>query len=101
MVGYFRHNQIYKVKVDGNAQSVYWVRDEKKQLIGVNKAESSYMVIRVKNNEIKAINYVEQASETMYPENELPPQERILKGFLWMGQFRPRSKFDIFRKNQE
>ena len=101
MVGYFRRNQIYKVKVDGNAQSVYWVRDEKKQLIGVNKAESSYMVIRVKNNEIKAINYVEQASETMYPENELPPQEKILKGFLWMGQFRPRSKFDIFRKNQE
>ncbi len=99
MVGYFRHNQIYRVKVDGNAQSVYWVRDEKKHLIGINKAESSYMVIRVENNEIKAINYVEQASETMYPEKDLPPAGRILKGFLWLGSSRPRSKYDIFRKD--
>ncbi len=101
MVGYFHHNEIYKVKVDGNAQSVYWVRDEKKHLIGVNKAESSYMVIRVKNNEIKAINYVEQASETMYPEKDLPPEGRILKGFSWRETLRPRSKYDIFRKNGE
>jgi lipopolysaccharide export system protein LptA len=99
MVGYFRNNEIYKVKVDGNAQSVYWVRDEKNRLIGVNKAEASYMIIRVKNNEIKAINYIEQATETMYPAKELPPEERILKGFVWYDKLRPRSKYDIFRKN--
>ncbi len=101
MVGYFHHNEIYKVKVDGNAQSVYWVRDEKKHLIGINKAESSYMVIRVKNNEIKVINYVEQASEKMYPEKDLPPDGRILKGFSWRETWRPRSKYDIFRKKTE
>lgn len=100
MTGYFHHNQIYKVKVDGNAQSVYWVRGDDKHLIGINKAEASYMVIKVKNNQIKAINYVEQASETMYPEKNLPPEGRILKGFSWMGKWRPRSKYDIFRKQE-
>jgi len=98
MVGYFRNNQIYRLKVDGNAQSVYWVRDDQKHLIGINKAESSYMVIGVKNNEIKTINYVEKASETMYPEKDLPKDGRILKGFSWQETLRPLSKYDIFRK---
>ncbi len=101
MVGYFRNNRIYRVKVDGNAQSIYWVRDDKKQLVGINKAESSYMIIRVKDNEIKAINYIEQASETMYPEKDLPPNGRILKGFQWYENLRPRSKYDIFRKEND
>ncbi len=101
MVGYFRNNELYQLKVDGNAQSVYWVRDDQKHLVGINKAESSYMVIRVKNNEIKAINYVEQASETMYPEKDLPPDGRILKGFSWHETLRPRSKYDIFKKRTE
>jgi len=98
MVGYFHNNQIYRVKVDGNAQSIYWVRDDQKRLIGINKAESSYMTIGVKNNAIKTINYIENASETMYPEKDLPKDGRILKGFSWQATLRPLSKYDIFRK---
>jgi len=100
MVGYFYHNQIYRVKVDGNAQSIYWVRDDHKHLIGINKAEASYMVIGVKNNDIKTINYIEKASETMYPEKVLSPKDRILKGFSWQEALRPRSKYDIFIKKK-
>ncbi len=98
MVGYFYNNQIYRLKVDGNAQSVYWVRDDQKRLIGINKAESSYMTIGVKNNEIKTINYIGKASETMYPPKDFSKQKRILKGFSWQATLRPHSKYDIFRK---
>ena len=101
MVGYFHNNRIYRLKVDGNAQSVYWVRDEHKHLVGINKAESSYMSIGVKNNEIKTINYIEKASETMYPEKDLPEEGKILKGFSWQAILRPSSKYDIFRKPGE
>ena len=98
MVGFFHRNQLYKLKVDGNAQSVYWVRDDQKRLIGINKAESSYMSIGVKDNEIKTINYIEKASETMYPQQDLPQEGRILKGFSWQATLRPHSKYDIFKK---
>ncbi len=101
MVGYFHNNQLYRLKVDGNAQSVYWVRDEHKHLIGINKAESSYMTIGVKNNEIKTINYIEKAAETMYPEKDLPKEGRILKGFSWQATLRPQSKYDIFNKMEK
>ncbi len=98
MTGYFNHNKIYKMNVDGNAQSIYWVRDDKKRLIGINKAEASSMVIRISNNEISAINYREKPNEKMIPEKELTKSERYLKGFQWLEKLRPFSKFDIFRK---
>ncbi len=101
MVGYFHKNQLYQLKVDGNAQSIYWVRDEHKRLIGINKAESSYMTIGVKNNKIQTINYIEKATETMYPEKDLPKPGRILKGFSWYETLRPTSKYDIFKKNSK
>jgi len=98
MIGYFHHNQIYKIKVDGNAQSIYWVRNEDKKLIGVNKAEASNMIIRITNNEIQAINYVESPAETMLPEKKLKKNDRYLKGFRWLEMIRPKNKADIFRK---
>ena len=32
----------------------------------------------------------------MYPEKELPPNARKLKGFIWRGEERIKSKADIF-----
>jgi len=98
MIGYFRQNRIYQMNVDGNAQSIYWVRDDKHRLIGVNKAEASNMLIRISNNEIRAINYKEKPTETMYLEKELTKEERYLKDFKWLVKLRPISKDDIFRK---
>lgn len=97
MTGFFKQNQIYKMNVDGNAQSIYWVRDENKKLVGVNKAEASNMIIRIANNEIKAINYLENPSETMLPEKKLKKEDRYLKGFRWFEMIRPKNKTDIFR----
>ncbi len=98
MTGYFKQNKIYKMNVEGNAQSIYWVRDDDKRLIGVNKAEASSMVIRISNNQIRAINYLEQPSQKMFPETELTKENRYLKGFQWLEKLRPFSKLDIFSK---
>jgi hypothetical protein len=96
MVGYFKDNELVKVNVDGNAQTVYFVREEDGYLIGINKAESSTMTIRLKDNKLKTINYKTQAKEIMYPESELPASEKELKGFTWREASRPREVMDIF-----
>ncbi len=98
MVGYFKNNQIYQMNVDGNAQTIYWVRDENKKLVGINKAEASNMIIRIANNEINAINYLDNPSETMLPEKKLKKEDRYLKGFHWFEMIRPKNKFDLFKK---
>lgn len=99
MVGYFRDNVLYKISVDGNAQTVYYIREDDGYLIGVNIAESSAMNIRLRNNEVHTINYVSEPKEVMYPVKELPADMRTLKGFNWQGLLRPVNKVDVYRKN--
>jgi lipopolysaccharide export system protein LptA len=98
MVGYFRDNELVKISVDGNAQTVYYIREEDGYLIGINLSESSTMDIRLVNSELNAISYKEKAVEKMYPEKDYPVDQKTLKGFSWEEALRPVDKYDIFRK---
>lgn len=98
MVGYFVDNELDRIYVDGNAQTVYWVREEDSNLIGINLAKSSTMLIKLEESEIKGITYYSSPSEVMYPEEELPPEEAKLRGFQWLDNLRPKDKQDIFRR---
>ncbi len=96
MVGYFRNGELVRVRVDGNAQTIYWVREEDGNLIGINLAVSSYMLIFMEESQVVGITYKQQPNEVMYPKPELPEAERKLRGFHWLEEWRPRQKEDIF-----
>ena len=93
----FRNNELYKINVIGNAQTIYYVREEDKSLIGINLAVSSDMLIFLDKNEIKSITYIEKPDQHLYPEKELPQNERKLKNFKWEEKRRPLEKMDIFK----
>ncbi len=99
MVGHFKDNELETIDVDGNAESVYYVRDDDKYLVGVNKEEASFMIIRLRNDEISNISYLEHVSVVMYPEKDVPNEVKRLKGFDWKVEQRPKNKWDIFWKN--
>lgn len=100
MVAYFVKNELSKINVVGNAQTVYYVREEDGYLIGVDLAMSSSMTIRIKNSEIQAITYRSSVDEDMFPENELTENETKLKDFSWQKELRPVNKMDIFRREE-
>jgi lipopolysaccharide export system protein LptA len=99
MVGWFQNNELDRIFVNGNAQTVYWVRESDGTLIGINFAKSSSMRIELENKAMKRIIYFSTPTEVMYPENEMPPGEEKLKGFQWIEELRPMNKNDIFRRN--
>ena len=101
MVAYFRNNALYKIQVEGNAQTVYYIREEDGYLMGINLSESSSMLIRLINNEVQNINYQVKAEEVMYPEADLPSDMQLLKGFSWQELLRPIDKMDIFNTDPE
>ena len=96
MVAYFKRNELTSIDVDGNAQTVYFVREDDGFLIGINLAEASTMQIRVSNNEVQNIIYHSSPTETMYPQDKVSNKQTILKGFIWQEYLRPRKKQDIF-----
>ena len=96
MVGYIKNNELYKIRVVGNAETIYFVREEDHTLIGINKAIASDMLIFLENKEVKTITYIDRPIATLYPEKEIPPLDLKLKGFKWITERRPLKKSDVF-----
>ncbi|TND09420.1 MAG: hypothetical protein FD123_1226 [Bacteroidetes bacterium] len=95
MTGYFRKSELYRVDVEGNGQTLYFVKD-KNEIIGVNKVDCSKLSIFVAEDEIKKITFFNKPDATLYPPIDLSPREALLKDFRWRGKERPAKKADIF-----
>jgi lipopolysaccharide assembly outer membrane protein LptD (OstA) len=95
MVCYFKNNELYRVNVNGNGQTVYYPKD-KNEIIGVNKAESSDLVIFLKDNEVKEIIFYTKPDAVLYPLDKAPQNELKLKDFVWLEKYRPARKEEIF-----
>jgi len=92
----FRDNELYKVNVSGNAQTIYFAREEDKTLIGINTAMSSDMLVFLDKNKLKSITYINNPEAHLVPEKAIPINERKLKNFKWEERRRPMKKTDIF-----
>lgn len=101
MIGFFAGSSLKNIKVDGNAQTVFYLRDDDDSLIGINRAESSTMEIRLQNGKVHSVAYNKDVKETTYPPEKFPPEGKKLKGFSWLDNLRPKDKMDIYRKNSE
>ncbi len=96
MKGYFIDNELIKIEVEGNAETIYWVREEDGTLTGINKAFASNMSIRLRDRKIKQIIYIEKPTAVLHPEGELSQEELLLKNFIWLDDRRPKKREDIF-----
>jgi lipopolysaccharide export system protein LptA len=98
MVGFFKNNELYKIKVIGNSETVYFTREDDHSLIGITKVFSSDMLIFVEKNQIKSITYLNEPKGGTYPEKDVSPYDLKLKGFKWIEGKRPLTKKDIFTR---
>lgn len=101
MRAYFRNNQLYKIKVIGNAETIYFVREEDNDLIGINKSVSSNMMIMLENKKIKRIYYLTQPEATLFPDKDIKEEDRFLRDFKWITGQRPVEKDQIYQWNAE
>jgi hypothetical protein len=98
ITGFFINDELEKMNVDANAESVYFAEDSKKALIGANKAVGSEMDIHMINKEVNKIVFYKQPEATFYPIQKITPKEMMLKNFNWQPQYRPFNKEDIFER---
>lgn len=99
MFGYFRDGKLSHFHVIGNVETIYYLKEEKEdeeELIGVNKASSQQMIIRIKDNKPDEIVFLTKPEGTLYPPDYLAPQDRILQEFRWLDDIRPKERNDIF-----
>jgi hypothetical protein len=96
MIGYFVENKLNSIEVTGNGQSIYYIRNKKQQITGVNQADCSNMLIRIKENRVNKISLINKADATLFPVKETDPLQMRLKDFKWKGHLQPLTKADVF-----
>jgi lipopolysaccharide export system protein LptA len=97
MIGFIKNNELDRIEVDGNGQSIYFPKDNN-ELIGANTAESSKMTIFMDKGKVARILFLNKPTAVLHPIDELKASELILPNFRWYNNIRPIKKEDIFSK---
>ena len=96
LFGKFEEGKLHDVDIIKNTEVIYYMRNDAQELIGINKNKSSKINILLNKNELDEITFFQQVDGDLFPEKDLPENDRKLKGFIWRGDERILSKDDIF-----
>jgi lipopolysaccharide export system protein LptA len=96
LTGLFVENELYQVDIVKNTETIYYMRNENKELIGINKTVSSSIKIIFEERTIQDIYYIQKPDGTLNPEEVFPENVRRLNGFNWRGEERLMEKNDLF-----
>ena len=96
LYGLFEDNELKTIDIIKNAESIYYLRNDNGELVGIDKSKSGNMKIWIANNTIEEIRKINQIDGGTFPEEEYPKNEKKLKGFIWRENERPNSVEDLF-----
>ena len=100
MFGKFKENKLHLLLVKGNAESVYFNRNEETNALEtITKEISSNIEFTLEKGQIETIKYLKKSDGNTYPPSELPDDVRKLKGFIWREDEQPKKMEDIFLNN--
>ena len=78
----------------GDASGIFYI-EEQKALATVNKFESKMMTAILADGTIQDITYFDGIKSDAYPVVQMKPDEKVLKGFQWQPEKRPKGPQDI------
>lgn len=96
LYGKFKDKALQEVDVVKNTEVIYYMRNEKQELIGINKSVSSKINLTLDKNKVDTLTLFGNPDGDIFPEKDLPENARKLRGFIWRGDERIKTKDDIF-----
>jgi hypothetical protein len=96
LFGKFLENELRTADLIGNTEVVYYLYDDKDELVGINKTICSKIRLNIENSDIEDIIFYTNPDGKLYPEWEFPNDSRLLEGFIWRGDERIFGPQDLF-----
>ena len=96
-----KDKKIQHIEVDGNAESIYFIKDKEGAYSGANKSTSAFITVSFNDGEVNRLKL------TGAPEADFTPIKKItlssfrLDGFNWQGNLQPLTKYDVIRDKQQ
>jgi len=97
LTGFFKNNELYKIEINGNGESVYYLLDGE-TVAGVNHSQCAKIEATVEKGKISEITDFGSPEGFIDPPDLLKSKEIRLAGFAWLDELRPKKKSDIFLK---
>ncbi len=96
LFGLFKDNALHTADIVKNGEVIYYLYNDKEELVGIDKSVCGSIQLRVKDNQIEDITFFTDVDGDIFPDEDLPKNARKLSGFVWYGDEMIRSKDDIF-----
>ncbi|MCB0593912.1 MAG: hypothetical protein H6557_06845 [Lewinellaceae bacterium] len=96
VTAFFEENELRRMAVVGNAESVYYARDDKDGYVGVNKTICSEMLLYFGDNQVDKIKFFTEPKAEMKPMQQADHNALKMPGFFWEKERRPMSLADLF-----
>ena len=97
LIGLFTNNQLDTINIVKNTQVIFFSRNEKQELVGINNTECSSIQMYLENQQIIGIRFNTQVKGKLNPPSQFPENARILPGFKWRGDERLLKVNDLFK----
>lgn len=99
VTAYMDSGQLKQVEVNGNAQTIYFARDDADStLIGFNKTESSVVMMYFADQKIEHIRLTAASEGTFYPLTMAAEDAIFLPAFFFFEEQRPFYKEEVFMR---
>ncbi|SDH15449.1 OstA-like protein [Chitinophaga filiformis] len=95
ITGYFLGQALDWMHVDGNAESIYYVRDDDSAYVSVNRTLSGIINIYFREGQLHHISFIKDPEGTMYPFTQRPLDQMQLENFHWDIRRKPKSKYEL------
>lgn len=89
-------NEVYKINVNGNGQTIYYGKEEDGTYMGMNRLDCSEMKIMMNDNQIQDITFYVSPVGVFEPMKDVKPENQKLRNFIWLEYLQPKSREDIF-----
>jgi lipopolysaccharide assembly outer membrane protein LptD (OstA) len=97
---YLREDEIEHIFVDGNAESIYFLKNDNSEYMGGNRTKSAYIQVKVLENDIQQISLLQAPEAEFTPMKDIDPDTFLLDGFHWHWGLKPKDKWAIIRNVQ-
>ncbi len=95
--GIFKQGELNEIDVSKNTEVIYYMySDEDNELIGIDKTTCSRLKMVTNENQIEDITFFVSPDGNLFPDKDLPLNERKLEGFIWREDERPNSILELF-----
>lgn len=92
---YFINNDIQRVHVNQNAESLYYGKDDSEAYLGSNKSESAEMTVYFNDKEVQKISCIDNPKQVFTPIDKETDATKFLSTFRLLTEKKPKSKAEI------